>query len=118
MKWIVRHTAWLIPRVKGNDAQSPLYSAMGSPYRGKLLEFGGSVLAHLPEVGKGTGNHTPKLADKLTSAVWLGKSDPTDEHLARRAVYALSARRIAEHSWSEEKPPRTTVDDIGHPSCN
>ena len=26
------------------------YSAMGGPYRGKLVEFGETVLAHLPEV--------------------------------------------------------------------
>ena len=40
MKWIVRHAAWLIPRVKGNDAWSPLYRAMGGPCRGSVLEFG------------------------------------------------------------------------------
>ena len=29
------------------------------PYRGKLVEFGETVLAHLPEVGKGSGNSAP-----------------------------------------------------------
>ena len=48
MKWIVRHAAWLISRFKSNDAQSPFYRAMGGPYRGKVLEFGESVLARLP----------------------------------------------------------------------
>ena len=52
MKWIVRHAAWLIPRFRGNDVKSPFYRAVGGPYRGKLLEFGDSVLAHLPEVEK------------------------------------------------------------------
>ena len=124
MKWIVRHAAWLVPRFSGNGAQSPLCRAMGGSYRGKLLEFGESVLAHLPEVGKGSGNPPPKLADRWQSAVWLGKSDPTDEHLVRTdegAVHARSVRRLAEHSWSQEKlraivetpqRPKTTIADI------
>ena len=123
-KWIVRHAAWLIPRFRGNDVQSPFYCAMGGPYPGKLVEFGETVLAHLPEVGKGSGNSAPKLADRWKSAVWLGKSDLKDEHLVRTddgVVYARSVRRLAEHSWSEEnlrsvvetpqKPRSTATDD-------
>ena len=100
--------------------QSPFYRAMGGPYRGKLLEFGETVLAHLPEVVKGSGNP----ADRWISAVWLGKSDLTDEHLVRTVdgvVYARSVRRLAEDSWSEEnlrsvvetpqKPRSTGTDD-------
>ena len=96
---------------------------MGGPYRGKLPEFGEYVLAHLPEVRKRTGNSAPELGDRWKSAVWLGKSDLTDKHLARTdegVVYARSVRRLAEHSWSEEnlraivetpqKPNSTTVD--------
>ena len=45
MRWIVRHAAWLIPRFRGSDVQSPFYRAMGGPYRGKLVEFGETVLA-------------------------------------------------------------------------
>ena len=78
---------------------------MGGPYRGKLVELGETVLANLPEVGKGSGNPAPKPADRWKSAVWLGKSDLTDEHLVRTddgVVYARSVRRLAEHSWSEE----------------
>ena len=68
---------------------------------GKLLEFGETVLAHLPEVAKGSGNPAPKLADKWKSAVWLGKSDLTDEHFGRTddgVVYVRSVRRLTEHS--------------------
>ena len=122
MKWIVRHAAWLIPRFKGNDVHSPFYRAIGGPYRGKLLEFGKSVLAHLPEVGKRTGNPAPKLADRWKPAVSVGKSDLTDEHLVSTdegVVYARSVRRLAEHSWSEDNfcavvvtppKPKTTAD--------
>ena len=121
MKWMVQRAAWLIPRFKGNDVQSPFDRAMGG--RGKLLDFGESVLAHLPEVGKGSRNPAPKLADRWRSAVWLDKSDLTDEHLVRTdegVAYARRVRRLAEHRWSEEhcravvetpqKPKSTTVD--------
>ena len=99
--------------------QSPFYRAMGDPYRGMLLEFGESALAHLLEVGKGSGNPAPKLADRWKSAVWLGKSDLTDKHLVRTdegVENARSERRLAEHSWSEEN--LRAVDDSGHPSCS
>ena len=48
MRWIVRHAAWLIPRFRGSDAQSPFYRAMGGPYRGELVEFGETVLHIFP----------------------------------------------------------------------
>ena len=56
-------------------------------------------------MGKGCGIPAPKLADRWKSAVWLEKSDLTDEHLARTdegVVNVRSVRRLAEHSWSEE----------------
>ena len=128
MRWIVRHAAWLIPRFRGSEIQSPFCRAMGGPYRGKLVEFGETVLAHLPEIGKGSGNPAPKLADRWKSGVWLGKSDLTDEHLVRTddgVVYARSVRRLAENSWSEEnlkavvetpqKPRSMTTDDASDP---
>ena len=105
--------------------QSPFYRAIGGPYREKLLEFGESVLAHFPEVGTGSGNPAPKLADSWKSAVWLGKSHLTDEHLFRTDdVYARSARRLAEYSWSEENHSSSSrnttaeLDDSGHSSCS
>ena len=67
--------------------------------------LGESVLVRIPEVGKGPRNFAPKLADKWKSAVWLDKSDLTDEHLVRTddgVLCARSVRQIAEHFWSEE----------------
>ena len=49
------------PSVQSERCTLPFSRAMGGPYRGKLLEFGASVLAHLPEVGKGSGNPAQKL---------------------------------------------------------
>ena len=124
MRWIVRHAAWFIPRFRNGDVQSPFYRSMGGPYRGNLVKFGEPVLVHLPEVGKGSGNSAPKLADRWKSGVWLGKSDLTDEHIVRTAngvAYARSVRRLAEDSWSDEalrsvvetpqKPRSTATDD-------
>ena len=101
---------------------------MGRPYRGKLVEFGETVLAHFSEVGKRSGNPAPKLTDRWKSGVWLGKSDLTDEHHVRTddgVMYARSVRRLAENSWSEEnlkaildtpqKPRSMTTDDASDP---
>ena len=88
------------------------------------MEFGEAVLAYLPEVGKGSGNPAPKLADRWIPGVWLRKSDLTDEHLVRTddgVAYARNVRRLAQHSWSEEnlksvietpqKPKSTATND-------
>ena len=75
---------------------------MGGPYRGKLLEFGESVLAHLPEAGQGSGNPGPTLADKGNP---LGKSGLADEHLVRTdegVVFARSVRRLAGQKKTSE----------------
>ena len=94
---------------------------MGGPYRAKFVEFGESVFAHLREGGKGSGQ---KMVDRWKSAVWLGKSVITDEHLVRTdegIVYARSVRLVDESSKSEEnlravvetpQKPKTTIVDI------
>ena len=69
----------------------------------------------LLEVGKGSGNPAPKLADRWKSAVWLGKSDLKDEHLVRTdgVVYARSVRRLEENLRAvveSPKKPNMTVD--------
>ena len=76
--------------------QSTFYRAMGGPYRGKLLEFGESVLAHLPEVGKDLG---------IPRRSWL-----TDGNLLCDWAKATSQRSI----WSEltkELYAREAYDD-------
>ena len=107
----------------------PFYRAMGGPYRGKLVEFGETVLAHLPEVGKGSGNPAPKLADRWKAQRVAGKERPHRRtHLVRTnvgVVCARSVRRLAESSWSEgnlkaviETPQKSrsmTTDDAADP---
>ena len=76
----------------------PFYRAMGGPYRGKLVEFGETVLARLPEVGKGSGNPAPKLADRWKPGVWLGKSDLTEEHTLSEQTLELCMRKVYDDS--------------------
>ena len=72
------------------------------------MDFGETILAHLPEVGNGSGNPAPKLADRWKSGVWLGKSDLTDEHLVRtddgavREVYDESQRTAGQKRTSSQ----------------
>ena len=97
---------------------------MCGPYRGKLLEFGESVLAHLPGVRKGPGNPASKLDDRWKSAVWLGQSDLTDEYLvtnrrrscvrAKRTTTRRSQLVRSKTSGSCRHTTETEVDDCGH----
>ena len=115
MKWIVRQAAWLMPCFKGHDVQSPFYRAMGGPHRGQFQELGEPVLARLPVVGKGSAIPASKLANRRNSAVWLGKSDLTDEHVVTTdegVVYARSVTRAAVETRAEAE-----VDDSGDPTC-
>ena len=94
---------------------------MDGPYRGRLLEFGESVLAHLPEAEKGSGNPAPKLADRWTSAVWLCKSDLTDEHLVRTDEGDVYARSVeippaAEPLTLPHEPPEAAEDAEEEPT--
>ena len=80
------------------------YRAMGGPYRGKLVEFGETVLAHLPELGKGSGNPAPNWQTDGNPACGWERVTSQTEQLVRTdegVVYARSVRRLAENSWSE-----------------
>ena len=128
MKWIVRQAAWLIIRFRRNDIQSPFYRAMGGPYRGKLLEFGESVLAHLPEVRKGSGNPAPKLADRWNPLCgWARATSQTSiwselvKELCMCAAYDDSPRTAVQKKTSEQLSGHAAEaedDDCGHRTCS
>ena len=87
------------------------------------------LLSHIfQKLERDLENPAPKVAHRWKSAVWLGKSDLTDDHLVRTddgVVYARSVQPLAEHSWSEEnlrsvvetpqKPRSTATDDSADP---
>ena len=86
----------------GNDVQSPFNGAMGGPYRGRLLEFGESGFADLPEdLGI---LHRSWLTDGNPLCGWTRATSQTSiwSELDEGVLYARSVRRLAEHSWSEE----------------
>ena len=103
------HAAWLIPRFRSSEIQSPFYRAMGGPFRGKLVEFGETVLAHLPEVGKDLEiQHQNWQTDGNPACGWERATSQTNTLSERtmescmREVYDDSQR----NSWSEEKPQK------------
>ena len=77
MRWIVRHAAWLIPRFRGSEVQSPLHRAMGGPYRGRLVEFGETVLAHTSSRDrKGIWKSSTKVGRQMETRRVAGKERP------------------------------------------
>ena len=127
MRWIVRPAAWRIPRFRGSDVQSQFYRSKGGPYRGKLVEFGETVLAHLPEGRKGIWKSRTKIGRQMEIRRVAGKERPHRRTPCPNdgVVYARSVRRLAENSWPEEnlnavietpqKPRSMTTDDAADP---
>ena len=67
------------------------------------MEFGETVLAHLPEVGKGSGNPAPKLVDRYFVR--------TDDGV----VYARSEENLKAVIETPQKPRSTSTDDAADP---
>jgi len=71
----------------------------GHPYTNKLCEFGERVLALVPQ-HKSVKN---VLANRWFSAIWLGKSDLSDEHLVwlpeEGVVPVRTVRRVSVDRW-------------------
>ena len=97
-------------RFGGGDVPSTLYRVVGDCHRGKELEFGDSVLAHLLEVGKGSGNLAPKLVDTRNLAVWLGKSDLADGHLVGTDDCIVCTRCARRTTLVRRELPRSRRD--------
>ena len=119
--------------LQGQRCRVPVLSSNGRPVSWKGCWGLVNVCLLTFQRWDGSGSPAPKLADRWKSVVWLGKSDLTDEHLVRTdegVVHARSARRLAEHSWSEEKlravvetprKPKSTTPEIppaADPSCS
>ena len=126
---IIRHV-WRNPRFKVGDAElgSPFYCVMGGASRGRLLEFGESVLPHVPAVEKGPGS-APKLAHRWKHAAWHGNSDFADSSGSDQITGSCMLDvflRVIEQRWSEQciqlfvetpqKPRTMTSDSSTYPS--
>ena len=109
MRWIVRPAAWLIPRFRGSDVQSPLYRAMGGPYRGKLVEFGEKQFLHIfQRLERDLEIPRRSWQDRWKSGVWLGKSDLTRRALCPNRRWRLNMREVYDDSQSTTGQKRTS----------
>eukprot|EP00971_Amphidinium_carterae_P079080 1564619-Amphidinium_carterae.1 len=102
LPWMVRHAGWVIShyhiRADGCTAHRRL---KGRDYKGQIACFGELVWYKIPET-----HRLGKLEERWKSAVWLGKSDKSDEHilgLATETVLARSVRRkIEQKRWNRK----------------
>ena len=126
--WIVRHAAWLIPRFRVDDVQSPFYRAMGGQYRGKLVEFGENSFCTSSRCWKGIWKSRADVGRHMEIWCVAEKERPHRRTFVRTddgVVNARSVRRLTENSWSGEnlksvivtpqKPRSTTTDGVADP---
>ena len=101
LPWLVRHCGWILCRYAVRADGRTGYSRLkGREYTAGIAIFGEAIWYKLPKVADLT-----KLDDRCRTAIWLGKSDRSDEHIIgvdTGAVLARSVRRKAEGKrWSE-----------------
>ena len=83
--WMVRHSAWTLARyaVKANG-RTARQDGFATDYRGEICPFGEVVMAKRNVSDSGAiqgGGRLMKADTAWDKAVWLGRSDGTDEHL-------------------------------------
>ena len=101
LPWLVRHCGWILWRYAVRADGRTGYSRLkGREYTAGRATFGEATWYKLPKVADLT-----ILDDRWRTAIWLGKSDRSDEHIIAvdtGAVLAPSVRRKAEGKrWSE-----------------
>ena len=113
LPWLLRHCGWILSRyaVRANGRTG--YSRLeGRAYTFGIAMFGYAIWYKLPKTVDLT-----KLDDRWRTAIWLGKSDRSDEHiigLENGAVLSRSVRRKVEGKcWNERE--RALKMDTGTP---
>ena len=101
LPWLVRHCGWILCRYAVRADGRTGYSRLkGREYTAGIAIFGEAIWYKLPKVADLT-----KLDDRWRAAIWLGKSDRSDEHIIgvdTGAVLARSVKRKAKGKrWSE-----------------
>ena len=103
LPWLVRHCGWILSRYAVRADGRTGYSRLkGREYTAGISIFGEAIWYKLPKTADLT-----KLDDRWRTAIWLGKSDRSDEHiigLETGAVLARSVRRKVEGKrWNERR---------------
>jgi len=100
--WLVRHVGWCIStyRVR-SDGRTGYERLKGRPYSGKIAMFGECLWYRTPDAMQ---LHT--LDERWTTAIWVGKSYKSDEHIiivGNEVRLARSVRRKAESKrWNRK----------------
>ena len=102
LPWLVRHFGWILSRYAVREDGRTGYSRLkGREYTAGIAIFGEAIWYKLPKTADLT-----KLDDRWRTAIWLGKSDRSDEDiigLETGAVLARSVRRKVEGKrWNEK----------------
>ena len=101
LPWLVRHCGWIESRYAVRADGRTGYSRLkGREYTSGIAILGEAIWYKLPKTADLT-----KLDDRWHTAIWLEKSDRSDEHIIgmeNGAVVARSVRRKAERKrWNE-----------------
>jgi hypothetical protein len=72
--WLVRHSAWCLPRYGLYGGRSPHERLFGTEFDSPVANFGENVLARDPGAAE-RGNHAPRRHEGW----WLGRAEGTNE---------------------------------------
>ena len=96
--WIVRHSGWLMTRFLVKATDMTAYAAVcGEEYRKEIAPFGETIMIKIPvpdHKGIRPGVRAHRGETTWVRAIWLGRSEITDEHLAGTATGLIRSRAI------------------------
>ncbi|CAK0873283.1 unnamed protein product, partial [Prorocentrum cordatum] len=88
LPWLIRHAGWQLNRFTMHGNGKTTYEVLkGRPYRGELVNFAECVWARDP-------TPTSKLQPRWHAAVWLGKTEVSDEHLVAGPTRTTRVRTV------------------------
>jgi hypothetical protein len=93
--WLVRHASWTLFRFHApRDTGRTAFTAVrGHPYTGEVVVFGEAVMARRAQDAT-AGRRTSRWSNRWTSAVWLGKTQRSDEHIVFNGVNIEQCRVV------------------------
>jgi hypothetical protein len=96
--WVIRHASWLMARFLVKATGTSAYAAVyGEEYRREIVHFGEAIMIKIPvpdHRGMRPGARAHKGDTAWTRAIWLGRSEVTDGHLAVTADGIVRSRTI------------------------
>ena len=112
LPFLVRHCAWLITHYQvKSDGKNPYERLRGRAYQVQVAEF--SEVAHFRDTGKAAD--TPKLDDRWSVGLWLGKSVASDEHNVGTSAGVRRCRSIWRPSEKQRWDRKMLTETNGEP---